>query len=56
MCAWPGCGEAATNVDHVVPRPAGGDEWSNLQGLCHKHHSVKTATRDGGWGNGRQNR
>lgn len=46
-CMWPGCGERATDVDHVVPRSRGGtDEWGNLQALCHRHHSRKTATAD----------
>jgi 5-methylcytosine-specific restriction protein A len=32
----------ATDVDHIVPRPAGGNEWQNLQALCHSCHSRKT--------------
>jgi 5-methylcytosine-specific restriction protein A len=33
----------ATDVDHIRPRSAGGsDEESNLQALCHPHHSAKT--------------
>lgn len=33
----------ATDVDHIIPRNAGGtDAESNLQGLCHRHHSAKT--------------
>lgn len=33
----------ATDVDHVVPRSqGGGDDESNLQSLCKRHHSVKT--------------
>ena len=33
----------ATDVDHIRPRSAGGsDEESNLQALCHQHHSAKT--------------
>lgn len=46
------CGEPATDVDHVVPREQGGsDEWENLQAMCAKHHSRKTAMEDGGFGN-----
>lgn len=49
MCAV--CGAVATDVDHIVPLARGGThDVSNLQSLCHAHHSRKTATRDGGWG------
>jgi 5-methylcytosine-specific restriction protein A len=51
ICRWPGCTMPATDVDHVVPRAAGGDDSEgNLQGLCHEHHSLKTASEDGGFG------
>lgn len=44
----------ATDVDHIIPHR--GDEklfydWANLQALCHKCHSRKTAKEDGGFGN-----
>ncbi|MDP3909706.1 MAG: HNH endonuclease signature motif containing protein [Gemmatimonadales bacterium] len=40
-----------TDVDHIVPKAQGGtDERSNLQGLCHSHHSAKTVREDGGFG------
>jgi 5-methylcytosine-specific restriction endonuclease McrA len=43
------CGEPATDVDHVLRKAAGGrDEETNLQSLCHSHHSAKTA-REVGW-------
>ena len=46
-----GCGQAATDVDHIVSRRAGGpDEHGNLQSLSHGHHSRKTVLRDGGFG------
>ncbi len=47
-----GCGQPATDVDHIVPRAAGGgDDHDNLQSLAHGHHSQETATVDGGFGN-----
>ena len=37
------CGDLATEVDHIIPREKGGlDELHNLQGLCKRHHSLKT--------------
>jgi len=37
------CGAAATDVDHIVPKRAGGpDTMENLQPLCHSCHSIKT--------------
>jgi 5-methylcytosine-specific restriction protein A len=46
------CKAPATHVDHIVPKKFGGtDSWSNLQALCHRCHSIKTAKSDGGFGN-----
>lgn len=46
-----GCGQLATDVDHIVPRRLGGsDDQANLQSLAHGHHSRKTALHDGGFG------
>ncbi len=57
ICCVPGCNQEATDVDHVIPLSEGGtNEWSNLQGFCHRHHSSKTAKQDGRWGKGSQNR
>ncbi|MGE3932371.1 MAG: HNH endonuclease [Rhodospirillaceae bacterium] len=50
VCRWPGCTAPATEVDHIVPKPAGTDDPANLQGLCKAHHSAKTAREDGGFG------
>lgn len=51
------CGETGTDVDHIRPRKQGGtDDPDNLQTLCHKHHSAKTARVDGGFGNTRRTR
>jgi len=42
-CQATGRTEAATDVDHIVARRnGGGDDWDNLQSLCHSHHSKKT--------------
>lgn len=44
--------EQSTDADHVVARSKGGDNsLDNLQGLCHRCHSRKTATEDGAFGN-----
>lgn len=44
--------EAATDVDHIIAKSAGGsDDLANLQSLCHSHHSLKTAIEDGSFGN-----
>jgi len=51
VCRYPGCGQLSTDVDHIVSKAKGGsDEENNLQGLCHEHHSLKTAQKDGGFG------
>ena len=43
----PGCTERATEVDHIVPlRQGGTSEADNLQTLCKRHHSRKTARYD----------
>jgi len=42
-CGHLGFTTPATDVDHILPRALGGtDEESNLQALCHRHHSAKT--------------
>jgi 5-methylcytosine-specific restriction protein A len=40
------CTRIATEVDHKVPHRGDWNlfaDWKNWQGLCHKHHSAKTA-------------
>jgi 5-methylcytosine-specific restriction protein A len=56
ICRAPGCSEPSTDVDHIIPRgqPGGTDDPLNLQGLCHTHHSRKTAVEDGRWGRRRR--
>ena len=45
---------AATDVDHIKPHRGDmalfWDSENNWQSLCHSHHSLKTATEDGGFG------
>jgi 5-methylcytosine-specific restriction protein A len=51
LCQSPGCFNAATDVDHIIPKAKGGtDALENLQALCKPCHSRKTARRDGGFG------
>jgi len=44
VCRWPGCRLPASHADHVVPWKHGGAQFdvANGQGLCQRHHSVKT--------------
>ena len=45
------CGAPATDVDHIDgagPLSPRGHDWSNLQALCHRCHTAKTNTQDGG--------
>ena len=54
MCQKEGILKSATEVDHVIPHRGNIElfwDESNWQGLCHKHHSGKTAKEDGGFGN-----
>jgi 5-methylcytosine-specific restriction protein A len=53
-CQKAGKVEPATVVDHRIPHK--GDPvlfWdeNNWQGLCKRHHDIKTAKEDGGFGN-----
>lgn len=46
-CMADGCGELASEVDHIVPLAQWGtSEWANLQALCKHHHSRKTASEE----------
>lgn len=45
MCQAEGCGQVATDVDHIMPKRVGGsDDMDNLQSLCHACHSRKTVS------------
>jgi len=50
------CTRESTVIDHIRPHKG---VWvmfmdrNNLQGLCARHHSQKTATEDGGFNNRR---
>lgn len=49
-CMEPGCFAPSTDADHITARRKGGsDDPANLRGICHSHHSSKTATKDGRW-------
>ena len=52
-CSLLGRTVVATHLDHVLSvaeRPDLAWDWSNLRGLCHAHHSEKTAQVDGAFG------
>lgn len=57
-CRAEGRSEQATDVDHITPVTGPDDplfwETSNHQGLCHSHHSRKTATEDRSRGRGQR--
>jgi 5-methylcytosine-specific restriction enzyme A len=62
LCVDPRHGEVvvlAADVDHIEAVSGPNDPlfWveSNHQSLCHEHHSEKTATENGGFGNARKN-
>lgn len=44
VCRFPGCTEPATDSDHIVPIIDDGAPFdtANGQGLCSKHHKLKT--------------
>lgn len=52
-CEGEGRYEAATVVDHIEPHKGSYDKFwdrANWQPLCKRHHDIKTATEDGGFG------
>lgn len=56
-CAQQGITRAATVVDHIQPHHSEAARFwdsDNWQALCHRCHSRKTASHDGGFGNPRQ--
>jgi 5-methylcytosine-specific restriction enzyme A len=49
-CTKTGCGQPATEVDHIESidvRPDLRLEWSNCRAYCHRHHSQRTAYDQG---------
>jgi hypothetical protein len=51
MCAVVGCGRRARHADHirtVRAAPRLRYDWSNLEPLCHSHHSRLTGAYDSG--------
>ncbi len=50
MCSVDGCGQAATYLDHVEARRAGGHDFGHVQRLCPSHHAAKTVASDRGFG------
>jgi 5-methylcytosine-specific restriction protein A len=52
ICMWAedgGCIKPSTIVDHKIPHRGDRALWAdltNLQGLCHHHHAIKTARED----------
>lgn len=53
ICEWPDCTAPATDVHHVDglgPNGPRGHDMTNLQSLCHAHHSAETVAEDGGFG------
>lgn len=52
-CSDPDCTEPAEDVHHLDglgPMGPRGHDWDNLEGLCHSHHSQRTASEQpAGW-------
>lgn len=49
LCAVVGCGKPAKHVDHIETirgAPHRRFDTTNVQGLCHSHHSILTAAYD----------
>lgn len=49
-CLKEGVVTEATLADHIIPKPHGSDDPSNLQSLCVAHHAQKTARETRGTG------
>lgn len=53
-CQKEGVVSAATVVDHIIPHKGSQKlfwDKGNWQALCTRHHNIKTASEDGGFGN-----
>ena len=54
QCLAEGRITATQEIDHIIPHKGNRALFiarDNLQGLCKRHHSAKTAREDGGFGN-----
>ena len=54
MCEKVGVYTLAQCVDHIIPHKGNMElfwDTDNVQGLCTKCHTTKTASEDGGWSN-----
>lgn len=53
ICEEPGCGEPATDVDHIDglgPNGPRGYDWANFRSYCRSDHAKRTARdQPGGW-------
>ena len=52
ICAVEGCNQLSTDCDHIIPLSQGGAEFerSNAQGLCERHHALKSGGEAHGGG------
>lgn len=51
VCCMPGCGKRSEHADHIQTVRAAPHlryDWSNLQPLCQRHHSILTRAFDYG--------
>jgi 5-methylcytosine-specific restriction protein A len=49
--AWRQIAKEVDHIDGLGPSGPRGFDWTNLQALSKSHHSRKTASQDGGFGN-----
>lgn len=52
VCRWPGCWRPSEHADHIEAisdRPELAFRRSNVQGLCARHHAMKTRQEQQEW-------